>query len=461
MQITRSPLPPLLLALIASACAPYVVVKHAPEPGRTRHVAVLPFKDAPGAPGSGAAAYTAFNNALLSLPGAELVERGAVDGALNKAGVSGALDDEAARGIGAAVGADAIVVGDVTEYTERRLLIIPPAAVAVSARMVDVKTGVVSWEASQRVGGISRLLTWIVWPVGAVATAISPTAEEQMQRVARSIAGGVAKAEPAARAATTVAASAAVGSSDVDSPSYHMAERPDDVAVVVGIETYSELPSAPYAERDAAAVKAHLLALGVPERNIAYLAGSKAGRSSLEKYVEQWLPRLVKDDSRVYFYFSGHGAPDVKTGGSYLVPWDGDASFLETTGYPVKRLYEKLGALKAREVLVAMDTCFSGAGGRSVLPSGARPLMTQTEKFSVGPTIVSLTASSGQQITGVEESQGHGAFTYYLLKGLNKQVRTVGGLYDYLKPLVEDAARRQNRDQTPELIGENVALRLR
>ena len=463
MISARKPLP-LFLVVLAAACAPYVVVKHAPEPGRVRRVAVLPFKDAPGAPGSGAVAYTSFNNSLLTLPGTELVERSTVDEALKKASASGALDEDSARRIGAEVGADAVIVGDVTEFTERRALILPPAAVAVSARMVDVKTGVVSWTASQRVGGLKRLLTWIVWPVGAVATAISPTADAQMQRVARNIVEGVAKAEPSSRGEETASAPAAPeASSGVDRPSYRRAERPDDLAVVVGIDHYSDLPSAPFAERDSAAVKAHLLALGVPERNIAYLSGSKAGRSSIQKYVEEWLPRLAKDDSRVYFYFSGHGAPDVKTGGAYLVPWDGDASYLESTGYPVKRLYAKLGGLKAKEVVVAMDTCFSGAGGRSVLPSGARPLVSRSETLSVGPTIVALTASSGQQITGVEEAEGHGAFTYYLLEGLNRKAadESVQGLYDYLKPRVEDAARRGNRDQTPSLLGENAAVRLR
>jgi hypothetical protein len=452
--------------MATSACAPYVLVKHGPEIGKTRRVAVLAFRDAPDAPGSGALASANFTNSLVSLPGYELVERGSVDDAL-KNRPAGALDEASARKLGEGLGADAVVVGEVTEYSERDFLIFPPAVVAVSARMVDVKTGTVLWTASQRVGGSKRLLTWIIWPIGAVATAISPSASAQMERVARSIANAVAKAEPAAEPyrenGALAAASPASAASDVDKPSYRLAERPDDLAVVVGIDQYSDLPAAPYAERDAAAVKAHLLALGVPERNIAYLTGSKAGRSSIEKYVEHWLPNLVKDDSRVYFYFSGHGAPDVKSGGSYLVPWDGDASFLETTGYPVKRLYARLGALKAREVLVAMDTCFSGAGGRSVLPAGVRPLVTRAEKLEVGPTVVSLTASSGQQITGVEDAQGHGAFTYYLLQGLNEESgdKSVRALYDYLKPRVEDAARRQNRDQTPGLIGENESLRLR
>ena len=126
-------------------------------------------------------------------------------------------------------------------------------------------------------------------------------------------------------------------------PSFHSRERPDDLAVIVGIETYSDIASkAPYAERDAAAVKAYIRALGVPERNIVLLTGSKAVRSALTKNIEGWLPRMTKPDSRVYFYFSGHGAPDVKTSQAYLVPWDGDPNFLEATAYPVAQLYKKL-----------------------------------------------------------------------------------------------------------------------
>lgn len=251
--------------------------------------------------------------------------------------------------------------------------------------------------------------------------------------------------------------------SDVDVPKYKVAERANDFAIVVGIEKYSDLPNAEFAERDADAVKAHLMALGLPPRNIIHLSGSKAGRSSIEKYVEQWLPRLAKEDSRIFFYFSGHGAPDVKSGAAYLVPWDGDANFLETTGYPIKRLYEKLSALQAKEIIVAMDTCFSGAGGRSVLPPGARPLVAKTEQFAAMPKIVSLTASAGDQISGTESAQGHGAFTYYLLKGLNGAAKdqTLQGLYDYLKPQVQDTASRLNRDQTPQILGEQTSLRLR
>jgi len=232
--------------------------------------------------------------------------------------------------------------------------------------------------------------------------------------------------------------------------------RANDFAVVVGISNYSDLPEARFAERDANAVAAHMEALGIPRRNIIHLAGAKAGRSALVKYLNSWLPKNVKPSSRVYFYFSGHGAPDPSTGEAYLVPWDGDPNFLADTAYPIKRLYSRLNSLKAKEVLVALDACFSGAGGRSVLAQGARPLITKVDMGEApAGKLTLLTASSGSQITTTLENQGHGIFTYFFLKGLNGEAQdgrgriTATGLFNYLKPKVQDEARRQNRDQAP------------
>ena len=82
-----------------------------------------------------------------------------------------------------------------------------------------------------------------------------------------------------------------------------------------------------------------------------------------------------------------------------------------------------------------------------------------------------MTASDSDQVSGTIEEQGHGAFTYYLLKGLNgdaadaKGAVTVRSLYDYLTPKVQDAAHRRNRDQTPQLLpvaaGEKAGITLR
>lgn len=265
-----------------------------------------------------------------------------------------------------------------------------------------------------------------------------------IERIAKAVQGTAA---PVAASAASFPASPA--------PNFAASERPDDLAVIVGIESYSDIASkASYAERDADAFKAHVRALGVPERNIVLLKGSKAGKASLEKNLDAWLPRLAKADRRVYFFFSGHGAPDVKTGQAYLVPWDGDPNFLDSTAYPVAKLYKTLGALPAKQVLVAMDSCFSGAGGRSVLASGARPLVGKIDTGAVPAKITVLAASASNEISGSLDDKGHGAFTYFLLQGLDSGKTTPKALSDYLTPRVQDEARRLNRDQTPQLQGD-------
>lgn len=258
--------------------------------------------------------------------------------------------------------------------------------------------------------------------------------------------------------------------SDVDKPKYQTPENPANFAVVIGVEKYGSLPSAMFADRDAEAVRAHLLALGYPMRNIFFLSGQLATRAKIAQSVNTWLPNRVNENSKVFFYYAGHGAPDTNANQAYLVPVDGDAEDLESTSYPLKTLYAKLGSLKAKQVIVALDSCFSGAGGRSVLAKGTRPLVSNIDMGIVPEKLVVLTASDKNQISGTLEDQGHGAFTYYLLKGLEGEANNGSGhvtaqsLYDYLTPKVQDAARQHNRDQTPQLLPENserTGVRLR
>lgn len=271
---------------------------------------------------------------------------------------------------------------------------------------------------------------------------------------------GFAKAprSTARKGATT--GSALTFHSDIDAPVYKLRENPDNYALVIGIEQYADLPDAQFAARDADTVRSHLVALGYPARNVVHLTGQSATRAGIQKYLSEWLPRNVKPESTVFFYYSGHGAPDPKTGQAYLVPWDGDPSFLGTTAYPLDEVYASLGELRVKEVIVVLDSCFSGAGGRSVLAKGVRPMVITVDPgFLPRDKIVLFTAASREEITGGLDDQGHGIFTYYFLKGLSGAAKnkagavTLKGLYEYVKPLVQDAARRQNRDQTPVLFG--------
>ncbi len=312
------------------------------------------------------------------------------------------------------------------------------------ARKVPYPATTTNWEAAAAAASES------------FAVALSTNAE---------LAAYAAKAAPAPKTAPAAMAAALKPAapsfrSEVEAPAFRLPEDEKKFAIVVGVESYQSLPKAEHAVRDARSMKSHLLALGYPERNIILLIDQQAGKSGLEKYLESWLPRNTDADSKVLFYFSGHGAPNPEDGQAYLMPWDGDPKFLEATGYPVKRLYSKLNALKARQVLVAMDSCFSGVGGRSVLAKGTRPLVGKIDMGAgTAGRIAALTASASDEVTGTDEASGHGLFTYHLLKALNARAgkATMKELFDALSPKVRDAARRDNRDQTPQLIGDGAA----
>jgi len=270
-----------------------------------------------------------------------------------------------------------------------------------------------------------------------------------------------AKSAPAASAPSLPAPSGGAPAliSDVDEPPRRGAERPDDFALVIGIEEYQNVPRADYGARDAKAVRKHLEAMGFPPRNIISLSGSEATGTKLRSYLEEWLPLNVKPTSTLFVYYSGHGAPDAKTGDAYLVPWDGDPKFLKTTALPLTKLYADLAKTKAKRVIVALDACFSGGGGRSVLAKGARPLIAKiADAAPTGGNLTVLAAASGDEITGSLDEQGHGMFTYHLLKGLSADPKTSAkALFLYVMPRVQDDARRQNRVQTPVLAGASLS----
>ena len=171
----------------------------------------------------------------------------------------------------------------------------------------------------------------------------------------------------------------------------------------------------------------------------------------LRKTLEAWLKNKAKADSKVFVYYSGHGAPDPSTGEAYLVPYDGDPNYLSVTGYPLKRLYDNLGKLQVAEITVVLDSCFSGAGGRSVLAQGARPLVMMTTSTVLPSNIAVLSATQGSQISTSSPEKGHGIFTYYFLKALKDGKKDIAEIYEYIKPLVEDDAKQINVQQSPSV----------
>jgi uncharacterized caspase-like protein len=265
-------------------------------------------------------------------------------------------------------------------------------------------------------------------------------------------------------AQTPAAPAVAAVRSDVDEiPAVKAKTNRNAYAIVIGIEFYRQkLPKADFATHDAQTVSEYLTkVLGFPNENVITLLNDRALKSDFEKYFEKWLDNNVEAGSTVFIYYSGHGAPDLKSGSAYLVPYDGDPAFIDQTGYSLNKMYDALGKLPAKKITVALDSCFSGSGGRSVIAKGARPLVMNLQNNVVlSKNMTVLSASSGDQSSSTYDEKGHGLFTYFMLKGIKsedvaKQDGSIdfNDLFSYIKPQVERIARKQyNNEQTPQLI---------
>ena len=226
----------------------------------------------------------------------------------------------------------------------------------------------------------------------------------------------------------------------------------NDIALVVGIERYQSFPDARFAVNDAKLVEKYLIALGIPRRNIQLVTDEKATKSGIEKSFENWLPNRVNSNSRVFVYYSGHGTPDPVSGEPYIFPHDGDSSYLASTSYSLKRLYTSLAKLNVKEVIVVVDSCFSGSGERSVLAMGARPAIVKIDDPVLNSdNMAVLTSTEGTQISTSIQDKKHGVFTYYFLKSIKEGKKNLGEIYADIKPKIEDEAKRLNVSQSPAL----------
>jgi hypothetical protein len=193
-------------------------------------------------------------------------------------------------------------------------------------------------------------------------------------------------------------------------------------ALVIGIEKYKNTAAVQFAESDAIDTKNYFIyRIGVPEENIFTLLNENASKAAIEVVVKDRLKGLTQEGDTVYVYYAGHGIPSDAT--PYLLPYDGDADSPAITAYPVDALYSDLDKLSAKNVFVFMDTCFSGRSGReekdTFLLAGARPgVLKVRDPLLVSDKIVAFTAAKSNQLSNFYQEEGHGLFTYYLLKGL-------------------------------------------
>lgn len=249
-------------------------------------------------------------------------------------------------------------------------------------------------------------------------------------------------------------------------------KRPDDIAIVIGNTEYKngDIPKVDYAVRDARIMKKYLTrTLGFREENVIYVenaSGSSMTRifGTSDDPKGQLYDWVKSNQSSVFVYYSGHGAPNPETGNAYLLPSDANPSYLSQNGYPLTQLYENLSKLPAQSVTVALEACFSGTSEGGAVVQNASPAVLSVENPMLGmKNGLVFTAGAADQIASWYNEKKHGLFTYYFLKGLrgkadansDKEI-TANEMESYLNDKVPYRAQRMHsRKQTPQVVGQN------
>ncbi len=236
------------------------------------------------------------------------------------------------------------------------------------------------------------------------------------------------------------------------------APQPNAYALVVGIENYRSITPTPGA-RDDAERFARMLedSLNVPERNIHLLTDENATRGDILARID-WLKNNVSSDARIYFFFSGHGSPDVQSGESYILPYESQPETLGFTGLKMEEVLQGLEQTQARDILAFVDSCFSGSGDRSSLPEGTRPLVP-VEPVQSKPRVALFASSAANEISGNAPNSAEGLFTRHLLNAIGQGRADIDGdgqislaeLEQYVGPRVARDARQVSREQNPML----------
>ena len=210
-------------------------------------------------------------------------------------------------------------------------------------------------------------------------------------------------------------------------------------AVIIGNENYERASKVQFAHNDAVIFGKYCnQTLGIPMKNLRRYKDATFGSMLAAMKDIKDISDAYNGDINVIFYYAGHGIPSESDKEAYLLPVDADGSQTAAC-YSMKRLYEELGGLNAKSVVVFLDACFSGAKRGDGMLLAARGVAIKPRSLEVSGNTIVFSAASGEQTAFPYKEKGHGMFTYFLLEKLRdaKGDVTLGDLCNYIKENVK------------------------
>ncbi|MHB1050395.1 MAG: caspase family protein [Bacteroidota bacterium] len=261
---------------------------------------------------------------------------------------------------------------------------------------------------------------------------------------------------------------------DINDVTPSKTRNPNAVAVVIGIENYNRIPSAPYAAHDAQLMKRYFEnSFGIDPGRILYFTNNDVSGIFFKKMFDPEKGELrdmigsKSQETDIYVFYSGHGIPNKSADQTFLFPSDGDIRFLEDYGYPITTFYENLNKLNTRSVTVILDACFSGASRGSGMYKQENLIAAKgiklkvTKPWTAYKNFTVINSSSGEETSLGNDQTETGLFTYYFAAGIRGEADknkngevTLGELKSYVEENMIPHSRRISGTQTPEFYGD-------
>jgi tetratricopeptide (TPR) repeat protein len=156
---------------------------------------------------------------------------------------------------------------------------------------------------------------------------------------------------------------------------------------------------------------------GLPLQNILLLTDQAATTAAVRNGFQDFLKRRATKKDTVIILVAGHGIADGKD--AFIVTYDSDPQDLKSTGLPMaelQTLFQEQVAQVGR-VLLFVDVCKADTIG--TIKSNSVNAGVENFKNVEGELLAMMSARRKElSFEGPEFGGGHGAFSYYLLKGL-------------------------------------------
>lgn len=243
---------------------------------------------------------------------------------------------------------------------------------------------------------------------------------------------------------------------DADQPSIatRSSHAPRLFALVIGISRYKTISGLDYADRDAQAIR-ELIKEKSETPIIRYLENNTATFTNFQAEIK-YLEQNADEDDNIIIFFSGHGGYDDH-GQAFLTTFDIDPDLPTDRGIYYSDSPPKWAQyLKAKNILILLDACFSGAsinGGRvkSIMPQrGIRLDLTSKNIGAYSRKIVILSSSNSNQVSRESTIHSQGEFTFHLLEAMkggadnnNDGIIDLPEIADYIRDKMKAEGRQQ------------------